>query len=315
MRLDLPRAVLLIGLVALLALPGAAWYLDEPFYLTFASRVLIFAIAALSLDLILGFGGMVSFGHAAFLGIGAYAVGIFAYYEIFNGPLQWLVAILLSAAIAALIGLISLRTTGVYFIMITLAFAQMLFFLATSVEEYGGDDGMTIWRTSDFGGVIDLGNKYSLYYVILAIMLACLYFSHRLVNSRFGMVIRGAKSNPLRMEALGFPVFRYRLLAFVFAGMMCGVSGVLLANFIEFVNPNFMHWTRSGELIFMVVMGGMGTLFGPVIGAAAFLVLEEVLKGITEYWQIILGPLLVLLVLFAKGGIYGALISTRRGGG
>jgi branched-chain amino acid transport system permease protein len=299
------------GVAVLMVLPFAAAIADQPFYLTLVTRMLIFAIAALSLDLILGYGAMVSFGHAAFLGVGAYAVGILAHHGIDDGWIQWPVAILASALVAAVIGLVSLRTSGVYFIMITLAFGQMLYFLFISLKTYGGDDGLTINARSRFEGLIDLSNNVALYYLVLALLLGFLLFCRRLVASRFGMVIRGAKSNDRRMRALGFPTVRYRLAAFVIAGTMCGVAGVLLANLTNFASPAYMHWTRSGELMVMVILGGMGSLIGPIFGAFALLALEEVLSSNTQHWQLILGPILVLLVLFAKRGIYGLLGPAR----
>lgn len=279
----------------------------HPFYVGVLSRAMILSIAAISLNLLLGYGNMVSFGHAVYIGIGAYSVGIFAYYEEYNGFIQWPVGILICAVVALIFGAISLRTKGVYFIMITLALAQMLYFLGVSLDEYGADDGLVIDIRSEFAGLIDLEDHVVLYYVIFVCLLGVLYLMHRLVNSRFGMVIRMAKSNEARLLALGFPVYRYKLAAFVIAGMICGLAGLLLGNFTNFVNPDMMHWTRSGELIFMVVLGGLGSLFGPFFGAFLFLLLEEVLSGLTTHWQIIFGPFLVLVVLFARGGINGLL--------
>lgn len=300
-----PRRLWLAGGLAVLVLvPPIAAVLDEPYYLTLFARVMIFAIAAVSLDLILGYGGMVSFGHAVYLGIGGYAVAILSFYGIDNGFLQFAVAVAASASIALVIGAICLRTTGVYFIMITLAFTQMIFFLGISIEEYGGDDGLNTNR-SEFIAALDLNDDTVLYYFILAVMIFCVYVTRRIVRSRFGMVVQGARSNEQRMQAIGFPTFRYKLTAFVIAGTMCGVAGALLANLTEFVTPEYMTWFRSGEIMVMVLMGGMGTLFGPLFGAAAFLLLEEVLSSLTENWMIIFGPLLVILVLFARRGIYG----------
>jgi len=275
----------------------------QPFYIGVLSRAMILSIAALSLNLILGYGNMVSFGHAAYIGIGAYTVGIFAYYEIYDGFIQWPVGLAVSAGVALIFGAISLRTKGVYFIMITLALTQMQYFLGVSVDEYGADDGLVIDIRSEFGGLVDLENRVTLYYTIFVILLATIAGMHRLVNSRFGMVIRGSNSNETRMRALGYPVDRYKLAAFVIAGVICGLAGLLLGNYTNFVNPDMMHWTRSGELIFMVVLGGMGSVFGPVFGAIAFLLLEEFLSDLTVHWQIIFGPFLILVVLFARGGI------------
>ena len=283
------------------------------FLLTLFTRIVILGLAAVSLNLILGYGGMMSFGHAAYLGIGGYAVGILAHEGIYSGFVQWPVALAASAVFALVIGALSLRTRGVYFIMITLAFAQMAYYIIAGLARYGGDDGLTIYKRSQFFAPIDLTNKVQFYYVCLALLLASIYLVHRLVNSRFGMVVQGSRSNDLRMRAIGFPTYRYRLTCFVIAGTLCGLAGALIANNTDFVSPSMMYWTRSGDLIIMVVLGGMGTVIGPLIGAVALLVLEEFLSGVTEYWQIILGPLLLLVVLFARGGIDGVLatIGTR----
>jgi branched-chain amino acid transport system permease protein len=226
------------------------------------------------------------------------------------------------------IGALCLRTRGVYFIMITLAFAQMIYYVAVALDRYGGDDGLTIYRRSQFGGLVNLSNKTVFYYVCLALLLATVYLVWRIVNSRFGLVIQGARSNNRRMNAIGFPTYQYRLACFVIAGTICGLSGVLLANHTDFISPAMMHWTRSGDLIVMAVLGGMGSVFGPVIGALALLVLEEALPVLIslvalpvlgrdaaragEYWQIVLGPLLLLVVLYARGGIDGLLARARR---
>jgi branched-chain amino acid transport system permease protein len=270
-------------------------------------RVMIFAIAALSLNLILGYGGMVSFGHAAYLGVGAYAVGVLAHYGVHDGYLQWALAIAASALVALVIGAVSIRTSGIYFIMITLAFTQMLYYLGISIEEFGGDDGMRLEVKSQFPGLIDLDNGNAFYYLVLAILVLVALLGHRLVNSRFGMVIRAARSNEARTRAIGFSPYPYRLAAFVIAGAVCGLAGALLVNHTAYLTPEFMNWTRSGELMFMVILGGMATTAGPVLGALALLLVEDVLSGWTQHWQIILGPLLVLSVLFFRRGLAGLL--------
>ena len=309
-----PRNAFVAGVIAILALvPVYAEVTGNTFMVSLFTRIVILAIAAVSLNLIMGFGGMVSFGHAVYLGIGGYAVGILAKEGIDSGLLQWPLALAASALFALAVGALCLRTRGVYFIMITLAFAQMVYYVAIGLDRYGGDDGMTIYKRSQFGGLIDLSNKMAFYYLCLALLLATIYIVWRLVHSRFGMVIQGARSNERRMRAIGFPTYRYKLLCFVFAGMLCGLAGALLANHTDFISPALMHWTRSGDLIVMAVLGGMGTVFGPVIGAVALLVLEEALSGVTEYWQIIIGPIFLLVVLFARGGIDGLLVSARRG--
>jgi branched-chain amino acid transport system permease protein len=323
------NAFIVVLIVALFLVPVYAVWIGNKFVLSLFTRIVILAIAATSLNLIMGYGGMVSFGHAAYLGTGGYAVGILAFEGVTSGFIQWPLAIIVSGLVAFVIGLLSLRTRGVYFIMITLAFAQMIYYVAVSLNRYGADDGLTIYRRSQFGGLIDLSNKTVFYYLCLVVLLASIYLVWRIVNSRFGMVIQGSRSNDRRMRAIGFPTFRYRLACFVIAGMMCGLAGVLLANHTDFISPAMMHWTRSGDLIVMVVLGGMGSLFGPTIGAVALLVLEEALPHIIsvaghvitghdvatakEYWQLILGPMLLLVVLFARGGIDGILAGARRG--
>ena len=311
--LSLRNIVVALLLLMLLLVPVYALVVGNNFVLSLFTRIVILAIAATSLNLIMGYGGMVSFGHAAYLGIGGYMVGILAYEGILSGFVQWPLALLVSALIAFVIGLLSLRTRGVYFIMITLAFGQMIYYVGVSLNRYGADDGLTIYRRSNFAGLLNLSNKTVFYYFCLLLLLATIYLTWRLVNSRFGMAIRGARSNDRRMHAIGFPTFRYRLTCFVIAGTICGLAGVLLANHTDFISPAVMHWTRSGDLIVMVVRGGIGSLFGPLIGTVAFLALEEVLSGITEYWQIIFGPMLLAIVLFARGGIDGLLAGIRRG--
>ena len=310
------RLAVPLGLLAALALaPVYAALFDEPFIVSLLTRVVILALAASSLNLILGYGGMVSFGHAAYIGVGGYTVGILAYHDVVSGFVQWPLAVLFSALAALAIGALCLRTRGVYFIMITLAFAQMLYYLASGSFEYGGDDGLPINRRSAFAGLVDITDRTSFYYLCLTLLAAALYALHRLVGSRFGMALRGARSNERRMQAIGFPTFRYKLAAFVIAGAVCGLAGALLANHTDFISPDLMHWTRSGDLIVMVVLGGMGTPFGPLLGAFAFLAVEEALSRVTEYWQLAFGPLLVLVVLFGKGGLDGLLARLERGRG
>jgi branched-chain amino acid transport system permease protein len=308
-----PRNVLVAALLVFLALlPVYCSVTGNYFLMSLFNRILILGMAAVSLNLIMGFGGMVSFGHAAYLGIGGYVVGILAKEGINSGFVQWPLALAVSALFALAVGALSLRTRGVYFIMITLAFAQMIYYVAIGLDRYGGDDGMTIYKRSQFGELINLSNKTAFYYLCLVLLLATVYLVWRVVNSRFGMVIQGSRSNDRRMRAIGFPTYRYKLVCFVIAGVICGLAGVLLANHTDFISPAIMHWTRSGDLIVMAVLGGMGSVFGPVLGAVALLVLEEALSGVTEYWQIIIGPIFLLVVLFARGGIDGLLMGARR---
>ena len=317
------RLLLVAALVLFLLLPPLAEASGNAYLVSLFSRVLIYALAAVSLDLILGYGGMVSLGHAAYLGAGAYVVGVLAFHHQEGGALlgipgtdnalvAWPAAVLVSALLAALFGALSLRTTGMHFIMITLAFAQMLYYLFVSLEAYGGDDGLSLWSRNRLPG-LDLGDDTTFYYTCLGVLAAFLYLSRRLVNSRFGRVIRGAKENELRMQALGFPTYRYKLACFTIAGAGAGLAGALMANQTEFVSPGLMHWTQSGEILVMVLLGGMGSLFGPVLGAVALLTMEEILAAYTEHWMVFLGPFLVLAVLFAKRGLWGLIAGGRNG--
>lgn len=291
----------------LLAVPVYANLASEPFALTFFSRVLVFALAAISLNLILGYGGMVSFGHALYLGLGAYAVGLLAQNGITNGWIQLASTVIVCGVVGGITGAISLRTTGIAFIMITLAFAQMFFYLFVSLKQYGGDDGLSISERSDFG-IFTLASPVTLYYVALGLVLGALLFTRRLIDARFGMVLRGCRINERRMNALGYPSLRYKLSAYVLSSVLCGIAGLLYANLTGFASPAYMAWTLSGEMIVIVVLGGMGTVFGPLAGSLVLLLSEEVLKAFTDHWMMILGPMIVLVVLTARRGVYGYLL-------
>ena len=317
------------GAALLLLLPFVAELIGEPYLVSLFSRILIYALAAVSLDLILGYGGMVSLGHAAFFGIGAYVTGILAFHGFEGTPIVswpihilgsesgliiWPIAIVLSGLSAGIIGALSLRTSGMHFIMITLAFAQMLYYFFVSLEAYGGDDGLSLYSRNTIAG-LDLGSDPHFYYLCLVLLGLFLFIAHRLVHSRFGMVIRGSRENDRRMKALGFPTYRYKLACFIIAGAGAGLAGALIANQTEYVSPGLMHWTRSGEILIMVILGGMGTLFGPVLGAATLLLLEEILAIYTEHWLVYLGPFLIVVVLFARRGIYGLLLDAEQDNG
>jgi branched-chain amino acid transport system permease protein len=326
------RIVFIVVLMALFALvPLVAGAIGQEFYVNQFRRILIYAIAAVSLDLILGVGGMVSLGHAAFLGIGAYVLGIlhwhaerdvllFGFLPATTSSFVTLpLAVIIAGALALAIGAISLRTSGLYFIMITLAFAQMLFFFFVSLRfqlegrDYGGDDGLRYSGDTTIFGLIDTSNDTAFYYFVWALLALVLYLAHRLVHARFGATLLGIRENERRMRALGVETFRYKLAAFGLAGAIAGLAGALLAIQEGYVSPSVMHWTRSGDLIVMVVLGGMGSLFGPVAGAALFLLLEKFLPDYTEHWMLIFGPVLVAIVLFAKRGLIG-LVDKRDGG-
>ncbi|MFW6324309.1 MAG: branched-chain amino acid ABC transporter permease [Desulfovibrionales bacterium] len=320
--MSLKKIIFPAGILLLVLFPPVAAALDQSFYTTLVSRILIYALAAVSLDLILGFGGMVSLCHAAFMGVGAYAVGILAHHATYQTPLlsafgftltgtesalvAWPLAVVSAGLLSILIGAVSLRTKGVYFIMITLAFSQMIHFLFVSLEKYGGDDGMSLLFRNSLPGV-DPGNDATFYYICLVSLFAFLFFCRRLVRSRFGMIIQGCRENESRMTALGVPTYRYKLACFVIAGAGAGLAGALMANQIGFISPGLMHWTVSGEIVIMVVLGGIGTLTGPALGAAVLILLEEIFSMYTEHWMLFLGPSLILLVLYARQGIFGAL--------
>ena len=306
--------ILVVGGCALV--PLIATMIDEPYYMNLFARLMIWAIAAISLNLILGYGGLISFGHALYLGVGAYAVGICSYYGIDSIFVQLPIAIGAATIISFVFGGISLRTRGVYFIMITMALTQMVYYLSISIEEFGSDDGLIIYTRSEFGtNLINLDNPFHRYYLIFLVMIGCLYLTYRLIHSRFGYVIRGAKSNEQRMEVIGHSTFRYRLVCFMIAGVMCALAGVLSANVEKFVSPDMMHWTRSGELIFMVVLGGMASILGPLTGALVFWLISEILARFTEHWHIIFGPFLILVVLLSPRGIDGLLSKGDSGNG
>lgn len=320
----LKAAVLIFILLALV--PVAASYFGNVFLIRIFARIMILALAAMSLDLIMGYGGMVSFGHAAFLGIGAYAVGVMSLYADGGAPLPtylgflaetnalvvWPLAILFSALGAAVIGYIALRTSGLYFLMITLAFAQMIHYFLTSLDVYGGQDGIQMSGPS----TIPLGNlndTWTLYYVIWFILAAVFYLLYRLVRSRFGLTIQGIKENKRRMACLGFKTFSYRLTCFVISGAIAGLAGILLANNEQYVSPAIIHWSVSGELMMMCILGGTGTLIGPVLGAVIYSMAEYWLSNYSVHWQLVFGPLLVFAVLFLRRGALG-LVLRKRGG-
>ena len=293
-----------LALLALAVFPLVAPALGLDFYISFVRRVLIYALAATSLNLILGYGGMVALGHAAFFGAGAYAVGILAMNGVTSALVAWPAAALLAGLLAAATGAVSLRTRGVYFIMITLAFAQMLFYIFISLRQYGGEDGLNLPGHSVLPG-LDLGHDVSFYYVVLALFALLMAVFGRLVDSRFGKALQGVRENESRMESLGYPVYRIKLAAFVLSGAVAGLAGALLANHNLFISPSLMHWTQSANLLIMVLVGGVGLRWGGVAGAVVMLTLEEVLRMWTEYWHLPLGLLLLCVVFGAPRGLMG----------
>ena len=298
-------------LLALIALPFVANSFGEAFYIALVTRILIFALAATSLNLILGFGGMVSFGHAAFLGVGAYTVAVLAQIGVVEAWVAWPAAMVVAGLFALLIGAVSLRTQGVYFIMITLAFAQMMYYLVVSFKAYGGDDGMSLPARSRIG-FLDMFNDTHFYYVTLLACVAVLVLIARVLNARFGHVLQAIRENEVRMQSLGYAVFRYKLCAFIMSGALAGLAGALLANQSGFVSPAMMQWSQSGMLMMMVILGGVGHLYGGVWGAIVFLLLEETLSHFTIHWQLGLGALLLMVVLLLPNGLTSALTHLRK---
>ncbi len=305
------RVAKVVILVAVLIVPLMLSTFGFTFYLDLATRLSILAIAAVGLNLILGYGGMVSFGHAAYLGIGAYAVGIPAHHWLYgglnmvastNGFLQIGLAILASALFAFLTGLVCLKVKGVYFIMITMAFAQMLYYLLVSISEYGGDDGLVIDTRSEFP-LISLDDPLQMFLVSVLSLFIIMWGVRRIAKSQFGMVLEGIKGNEARMISLGYNTFRYKLVAYVISGVICGFAGALLGNFTTFISPEMIDWARSGELMFMVILGGVATTMGPLLGAITFIVVEEVLSSLTIYWHLPFGLMLIGIVLFVRGGL------------
>lgn len=319
-----PRLASAVLIAVLVALPFVAAATGNPAITTLASRIIILAIAAAGLNLALGYGGLVSFGHAAFYGVGGYVVGIL--YAHLREPLfgfipgsdQLLltlpIAAVVSGLVALVLGALSLRTSGVQFIMITLAFAQMLFFLFVSLKAYGGDDGLTVRRRNSLP-FLDTRDDTTFYFVCLTVAVLFNAFLAVVVRSRFGLVLGGIRQSERRMVAIGVPTYRYKLAALVISGMGAGIAGALMANYMRFVSPDMLHWTQSGEFMVMVILGGVGTLLGPALGAVILIVLETFLAAWTEHWQVILGPLLVLIVLFARGGLerIAGVLKGRRG--
>ena len=301
-----PRTIISIVLLVGLALvPVVADALGQPFYVSIASRILIFALAASSLNIVLGYGGMVSLGHALFVGLGAYVVGISVSFGLTSGWVHLGMVIVLCGLVALLTSLVCLRPSGVGFIMITLAFAQMFYFMFVSLKVFGGDEGLPIPERSDFSP-LSIRTNANLYYFALLLLFVVLYFTWRLVHARFGRVLLGIKSNPRRMRMLGFPVMRYQVVAYVISGIFCGLAGLLLANLTRFTSPDYLFWPVSGDLIVMVMLGGIGTVLGPLVGAVIYLILETVLAGYSDHWMLGLGIIIVLIALLAKRGLYGA---------
>ncbi len=315
-RVMLRRAIITTVLGILFLIPLYAWLADDIFMLTLFGRILVFALAALGLNIALGFGGMVSLGHALYMGLGGYSVGILSTLGMTDGWLHLFTAVALTTVVAIPIGWVALRTQGIAFIMITLAFAQLFYYVFVSLRQFGGDDGMSLADLSSFGALT--GDKYAIYIALSLVLAFTLWFVNRIAHARFGLVLRATCVNERRVNALGTRSVPYRLMAYVLSAQICAVAGFFLVNLTGFVSPAMMSWTVSGELIVMVLLGGLGTVFGPIIGAVAFLLIEEGLKSLTEHWPLIMGPFIVLVVVFLKNGLWGLLQDRKesaQGGG
>ncbi len=315
-----------VGAVVLLALAAVPWLshvLGQDYYVTFLSRVLVLGLAAIGLNLILGFGGLVSLGHGLYIGIGVYAVGILANAGVSSGWAHVAAALAVAALLAVPLGLVCLRTTGMAFIMITLAFGQMAYYVVVTLRDYGGDDGMAIPARSDFG-LFSLADNDVLYGAIYVVLLLVLLAKHKLVRSPFGLVLQGIRLNPRRMAALGYPTLRYQLVAYVLSALVCALAGVLMANLALFMSPSHLQWQVSGELVMMIVLGGMGAVIGPLYGALALLLLEEALvsihlplpwglgEQIARHPMAIVGLFIVVVAIVLKSGLHGLLTRPRR---
>lgn len=302
MRLLTPTKIVSLGL---LLAPVAAWQFNQPYLLETIARLIVFAIAAASLNFITGFGGMVSLGHAMYIGLGAYTVGIMTHHGFDNGFLQLAVMLVVTGLAALVVGAIALRASGIFFIMITLALAQIFYYTALSSRTYGGEEGLRLVNRSDFTKYVDLYDPYQFYLLCVAALFLCIFLQWRLIRAPFGKVLTSIRENERRALAIGYNTFVYKIAAMVISGMMCGLSGFLLANLSDFVSPDYAYWHRSGELLVMVLLGGMGTLVGPVLGALAFLGLETWVAGLTKHWGLVIGPILIIVVLTTQGGILG----------
>jgi branched-chain amino acid transport system permease protein len=315
------RIAACVLLCAFVLVPFIASQMGSNYIITLATRIVILAFAAMSLDVLVGWAGLVSFGHAAFFGLGGYVVAVAAFHAqdgttvlgwhgSHEALIVWPLAMVVSALAAGVIGFLSLRTRGVHFIMITLAFAQMLYFLSVALKIYGGDDGLAMSARNVIAGV-KITDARTYYWLCLCLLIGLSVLMRRIVMSPFGYVLRGAKTSERRMIALGFDVMRYRLLAFILAGALAGLAGAMWANMGRFVSPDMLSWTRSGDFLVMVILGGAGTWLGPVIGAALFLVLETQLAAVTDYWQVLFGPFVICVAIYMPRGVWHFLEARR----
>jgi branched-chain amino acid transport system permease protein len=299
-----------VQLFLLIALGFALWFpsVGDEFYIELLTNIMIISIFAMSLDLLVGYTGLVSLGHAAFFGIGAYALAIFFgemdQYSIWAAlP----VSLILTALTAVVIGWISIRTSGIYFIMLTLALAQMFYYYFFESKRYGGDDGLFVYAKPDvnFGSIqlLDLTNEHTFYYFTLGVLVVVFLFLIMILRAPFGQVITGICANEQRVRSLGYATQRYKLVSFVIAGTLAGLAGFLEGIHTGFITPSYLGWHESGNILVVVILGGLGTIYGPIIGAVALVLLEDFLPEITEHWKILLGMIIVCVVLFLPNGI------------
>ena len=319
------RANTVIGtsLLILMLLPFALNAIGESYYISIASKILIYALVGISLDLIIGQAGLVSFGHAAFFGLGAYVCGVLSHhgandllvFSVFSGTnnalISWPLAVVICMLMGLIIGVISLRTTGVYFIMITLALAQMLYFLIISIPQYGGEDGLALYSRSKLAG-LNLNDDTQFYYVCLLCLIAYLVCCFKLTRSSAGLLIRGSKFNHQRLISLGISPLKFQLIIFVFSAAGTGLAGVLMVNLTQYVSPDYLHWSLSGKFLVIVILGGIGSLFGGFYGALILLGLEEVLSSYTEHWHLIVGLVLIIMVLTSRQGFYASITGKQQ---
>ena len=326
--LDRETLVNVVGLAVLCLTAIIARAADEPFVITLTAKIAILGLAGVGLNLALGYGGLISFGHAAFFGVGGYVAGILSWHAQNHEPLLtwpigiggttemlwiWPLAVLAGGLTAAVIGLLSLRSSGVYFIMITLAFAQMIYYFAISWPAYGGEDGLPIYVRNEFPG-LDTLDPLQFFVLCFALLCGTLYLTSLLTASRFGLALGCARQNAVRLMSVGIAPFPVRLVAFVISGAVTALAGALYADLNRFVSPAMLSWHTSGEIMVFVILGGVGRLCGPIAGAAIYIILEHQLGGFTEYWQVLLGLLLLVVVLFARGGVMRVLAGERRHG-
>ena len=297
-----------MALLVALALLALFPFAGTTFYTELVTKVMILAIFALSLDVLVGYTGLVSFGHAAFYGVGAYALGLLApKYEAANLWLTLPAALAFAALSALVVGAFVVRVKGIYFIMVTLAFAQMFYFVFHDTKFGRGSDGisMNFKPVAAIGGFtpFDLANATHVYYFVLAAMLLVFVFLRVLLNSAFGRALQGIRSNEHRMRSLGYPVYWYKLASFTLAGALAGLAGYLSALQFGFVNPELLSWHQSGNVLLMLILGGTGSLYGAVAGAFVFVALQEIFSSVTTHWQLLLGGTIILLVIFLPGGL------------